>query len=229
MNPSLKQASQILKLVDDKGMPSDQLQALFNSGLLSDLMDANFGQVNRDEFRKVLGLIPVEPKPAPVPQPILAHVTVVEVAGIGKFTAADHFKEDTSKKATVAIGWLGDNFKSHFLGKIEENVPATTLRVHCLTRDSLDKDIRAELTPETEETTLTCLWNLLSKQPRGQKGILLTDGRANVFYIKDARGNLWAVGAGWDSPDGRWRVHAPSVTDPRGWLEGDQVFSRKVG
>ena len=179
-------------------------------------------------LRGELEVRPVEPKPALAPKPRLELVYTIEVAGIVKFVAADHFKKDTSKKVAVAIGWLGDDFKSHFLGKIEENVPETILQVHCLTRDSLDKDIRAELTPETEETTLTYLWDLLSKQPRGQKGTLLTDGRANVFYIRDAKGDLWAVSADRDSDYGYWGVDASSVAIPDRWREGDQVFSRKM-
>ena len=71
------QAANLLTLVSDKGTPAEQIQRLYSSGLLADLLDANVDEVNRDEFRKVLGLGPVrkivssEKKPEPVPDTIV--------------------------------------------------------------------------------------------------------------------------------------------------------------
>lgn len=53
---TLKQANQVLNLISQKDPPSDQLQALFASGLLSDLLDANVAEVDREKFRELLGL-----------------------------------------------------------------------------------------------------------------------------------------------------------------------------
>ncbi len=58
-NASWQQAAHLLTLVSNKGLPIDQIQRLYSSGLLSDLLDADVGSVNRDEFRKVLGLGPI--------------------------------------------------------------------------------------------------------------------------------------------------------------------------
>jgi len=69
---SWKQAANLLTLVSNKGTPTGQIQKLYSSGLLADLLDANVDEVNRDEFRRVLGLGPVcktvlfEKKPEPV-------------------------------------------------------------------------------------------------------------------------------------------------------------------
>lgn len=57
---TLAQASHLLTMIKQKGVPAEQLQDLFESGLLADLLDANVDEVKRDEFRKVLGLTPVE-------------------------------------------------------------------------------------------------------------------------------------------------------------------------
>lgn len=46
----------ILQMIDQKGTPGDQVQELIGSGLLSDLLDANISVVERNEFRKILGL-----------------------------------------------------------------------------------------------------------------------------------------------------------------------------
>lgn len=61
-NASWQQAANLLTLVGNKGTPSEQIQKLYNSGLLADLLDANVDKVNRDEFRKVLGLVALEPR-----------------------------------------------------------------------------------------------------------------------------------------------------------------------
>jgi predicted metal-dependent peptidase len=97
------------------------------------------------------------------------------------------------------------------------------LRVSQLKKNSLDKPILAEL-GDKAETTLSAIWELLTKQPNGESGVLLTNGYANIFYVRDAKGVLWAVGARWSS--GGWYVCASSVEGPGGWNEGSQVFSR---
>jgi hypothetical protein len=56
---SWKQAAQFLTLVDQKEVPKEQVQKIYASGLLSDLLEANVGQVDRSEFRRLLGLGPL--------------------------------------------------------------------------------------------------------------------------------------------------------------------------
>ena len=58
---SWQQAANLLTLVSNKGTPAEQIQRLYRSGLLADLFDANVDEVNRDEFRRVLGLKKPEP------------------------------------------------------------------------------------------------------------------------------------------------------------------------
>lgn len=60
MKPAtLKQAAKILSLFEDT--PGKQIQAILASGLLADVRDANVASVNRDEHRKVLGLMALSP------------------------------------------------------------------------------------------------------------------------------------------------------------------------
>lgn len=54
-----KQSQKILSVFEDT--PSEQAQAILEAGLLTDLRDANVSDVNRDEFRRVLGLKPLIP------------------------------------------------------------------------------------------------------------------------------------------------------------------------
>ena len=153
---------------------------------------------------------------------LLRFVTTISVPGVPKFVAKDRFVSS----GTITF-YLDDNFKTHFLSKVEENVPAADLAVHTLTSYSLDEPIRKELGAQREETTLAYLYELLSRQPKGESGVLLTNGYATIFYIKDANGKLWAVGVGWDSRYGEWHVRADSITYPDEWHGGYRVFSRK--
>ncbi len=64
----------------------------------------------------------------------------------------------------------------------------------------------------------------MAAQPNGEKGTLLNDGSANIFYVPDLKGVLRAVYVYWY--DGRWRVDANPVEGPGRWYGGDRVFSR---
>ena len=62
-NPTtFKQATHLLTLVEDKKLSLEQLQVLYNAGLLSDLFEAaatvDLGKVNRDDWKRILGLNP---------------------------------------------------------------------------------------------------------------------------------------------------------------------------
>lgn len=155
---------------------------------------------------------------------ILKFVRTVSMPAVDKFVAAEAFGDNN--RAGIKF-WLGDNFKTNFLGKTEWNVSASELAIYTLTKSSLDAPIRAELTSELEETTLAHLYEMLKKQAHGESGDLLVNGWWNVFYIKDVNGNVWAVGARWDAGDRGWSVSAYSVADPREWSAGYRVVSRK--
>lgn len=150
---------------------------------------------------------------------LLEPVATIKVGGAKKFVAADNF---VVGKAVVA--WLGENFKANFFSKVETCIQPAILRIHRLTEAALDEPIRAELGTDREETFLAQFFALLKKQFKEQTGPLLTNGYANIFYIRDAKGELWAAHARWYG--GGWSVHADSVAGPNGWYAGGQVFSR---
>lgn len=154
---------------------------------------------------------------------VLSLVTTVETTTTTRFVAAEKFR--IGETDGVEVGWLGDNFKSNFLDKVEEGVAAATLRIHKLEQASLDAPILEEL-GDTAETTLAEMWELLKKQGNGQEGTLLVNGYANIFYIRDANNELWAVNAYWLADDGSWLVGAHSITDPLRWRAGIQAVSR---
>lgn len=155
---------------------------------------------------------------------LLELVTTSEVAGVSSFIAEEKFREGKTTDGVKTV-WFNDNFKKNFLGKREQSIAPATLRIQKLKKDSFDAPILAEL-GDAAETTLAQLWELLKKQGSGQKGTLLVNGWANIAYIRDKNGNLWAVRAGWDSAYDGWDVSALSVGSPGRWIAGSLVVSR---
>ena len=61
-------------------------------------------------------------------------------------------------------------------------------------------------------------------QGKGEEGILLTNGDANIFYVKDTSDVLRGVYVSWTHCG--WRVLARSVEDPGVWCAGLRIFYR---
>ncbi len=161
-------------------------------------------------------------EPAKQVSALLEFVTTIELPAVDTFVAREKFREDKETDG-VKIWSLGSNFTNHFLGKTETVVAKATLRIQKLRKSSLDKPILTEL-GDTAETTLAHFWELLKKQGHGEEGDLVINGYANIAYIRDTKGTLWAVLARWIAGYG-WRVFANSVGNPFGWDAGVQVIS----
>ena len=157
---------------------------------------------------------------------LLEPITVVSAPAVTTFLAGEKFTVGTQDG--VKIGWIGDSFELHFQGREEIDVPAQSLRVHKLKKNSPDMPIIEDLGGEDfVETNLATMWEQMKRQGLGQQGVLLTNGWANIFYIEDDNGGLWAVYCSWNSARGAyWRVGARPVTHPDDWLAGNQFFSR---
>jgi len=146
-------------------------------------------------------------------------------ATTSEFIIREKFVIDTSCKAEVKISFLGDNFKGWFLDKREKSIVEQILKYSRLLKCSTDRSIIADLGGEVKaEVTLSELFYLMKIQGKGEEGILLTNGYANVFYVKDTACVLRAVHVHWHG--GGWHVIADSVEAQDVWSEGRQVFSR---
>lgn len=80
----------------DKKVPVDQTQKLIDSGFLSDLCDGNLDQVKRDDFRRMLGLAPLNARPT-FPVSVDYRRTLAEMISAGRYDrinsdiTAEHF------------------------------------------------------------------------------------------------------------------------------------------
>jgi hypothetical protein len=224
-NATLEQGMKVQKMIVDKGILTEQLQWVFDSGALSDLFDANPADFNRDAFRAFLGLKPLN-SPVVSLLPLLIPVGTATVAATtNPFVVRDRIVKNTSKNAPVKISYVGDYFKECFYGKTEEAFGGSTLNYRKLSRSSVDGPIIAELGGEARaETTLTEVYALMEAQKNGENGPLLINGYANIFYVRDAKGVLRTVYVHLDV-DG-WDVDAHGVTYPSTLNDDYQVFSR---
>lgn len=160
-------------------------------------------------------------KAEPKPSGLLARVgEPMNITGIAEFTAT---KEIFQKEANVGDFWSG--FENNFLGKTEKGVLDINLVGHQLNRRSVDGPIMEELR-DKKEVALWHLFSALKLQSQGQEGILLVNGWANIFYIRDKKGSFWAVGAGWDSGRRCWDLGAVPVASAGPWDADYRVFSR---
>lgn len=162
-----------------------------------------------------------------VPISILRHLGTVTVPARAKnFVAGKNF---ILKQNGGICSGFGSNFRSWFLegdGKIEDASKEETLNFSILEKSLLDPLIIGELGgEERSETTLSQMFFLMEKQKGGEDGVLLNNGSANIFYIKDQKGVLRTVRVYWLG-DG-WDVDAGDVSYPYVWLLGYRVFSRK--
>ena len=158
---------------------------------------------------------------------LLELAATVAVPGARRFVAQKHLNAN-GPKAKVKIAFIWDAFATHFLPKVEQRIPSAEVRVYKLTNGSVDAEIISEL-GETHEIYLADLHAMLERQPNGEDGPLLTNGLANIFYVRAKDGSLWAVYVHWFLGSDGWYVNAYSVENPfrqNRWDGGRQIVSR---
>jgi hypothetical protein len=151
--------------------------------------------------------------------------TIVVSVTTKPLVARDHFIVNISQNASVRISYIDGNFRRWFLSKIEEPFATNVLRGYKLCKASRDGPIIAELGGEKEaETTLTEIFACMELQADGKRQPLLTNGSANIFYVRDLGNVLRAVCILWHN--GGWSVGAWAIDTLNRWDGGSLVFSR---
>lgn len=99
-----------------------------------------------------------------------------------------------------------------------------------LTNNLLDKTILARSEMGGEENvrkhafTPDQICDLMTLQPEGSAGKLLTNGFANLFYVVGKDEVLFVLFVGWDADNRRWRVVAWKLGENGIWHAGCRVF-----
>jgi hypothetical protein len=145
------------------------------------------------------------------------------------FDVDAHFRVNIKYKnllsGTPSMGYINPTFRQVFGGKVERPPQEeVNLSYHRLQEASVNGPVIKELGFRCL-TKLWMIWELLKRQPNGESGTLLANGYANIFYVRDARGALWAVSVDWNADYGYWVVYADSVDSPDRWFVGNQVVS----
>ncbi len=143
--------------------------------------------------------------------------------------ATSSFTKDSFFRNGPVKLWFGDNFKNWVLPGIQSTISSfnLSLKQTKLTKAMLDSEILSELgdpKPFTPSEFAAIIRELISKQPQGEDGPLLTNGYANIFYVKLEDERVVAVCADWHFYYRLWSLNANDL-DGRRWHGGHCVFS----
>ncbi|PIP55699.1 MAG: hypothetical protein CO183_02645 [Candidatus Zambryskibacteria bacterium CG_4_9_14_3_um_filter_42_9] len=159
---------------------------------------------------------------------VLGNPSKVLIPKNNGFIVRSKFVHDTDCEVKIKIGSISYNFKSWFLSGgtlIEDLKKDSILQYLKLRRSSSDIAIITELGGEVKaETTIYEMVYLLEGQGRGEEGILLNNGFANIFYVRDNAHILRSVFLIWDERG--WFIDAHSIMDAHRGSCGCLVFSR---
>ncbi|MEK7099723.1 MAG: hypothetical protein AAB883_01110 [Patescibacteria group bacterium] len=150
-----------------------------------------------------------------VAKKLLRFIRTISLPAIGEFVASEKFREGKTVDG-IKIAWIGNNFKTNFLEKVEKPVSALETREHELVAPARDPAIITELGGEDKvETTLGQFWEFLKTADQTL---------VYVRHIRDVNDVLWAVRGRWDS--GGLNAGTDSLGDPLGWDVGRRFLSR---
>lgn len=144
-----------------------------------------------------------------------------------KFVARKKFYLDTRKDAKVRIAFIDSNFKKFFLPKIEAPFGGRSVIVQKLESASSNGTILNQVGINLISTTLTEMYAMMAAQPNGEYGNLNHDGKKNLFFIEDFKGNLRLVVIYYYG-DG-WNIFAYPLLNPANiWEPGSRVLHGDV-
>ena len=129
--------------------------------------------------------------------------------------------------------YVWDGFRERILGALRyervKKLDSVEISYHDLQEPMDDEEIRKELPKKHvfNNPAHFCIYlmYLLVRQWCGGEGPLLTDGCANLFYVRGARKEIVVVGVCRRVASGKWLVLAFDLGGYR-WPTGSRVFSR---
>lgn len=142
------------------------------------------------------------------------------------FFARNMLMVNTGPSAQVRISYIGSDFERWFLsgkGVIEGLDGVRMLGYQDLQNPRLDSQLVREVGGEGRALVmLREVFSLMERQGHGEEGVLLNDGRANIFYVLDQNQIIRAVNVRWWR--GGWSMGARSCESQTPWRAGCRVF-----
>lgn len=153
----------------------------------------------------------------------LVNNSVVIPALISTFNPEEYFTENKKVRYTLL-----DNFREHVLDPVK---PFSGLQDICVSKHVLewtmyDNEIRKRLEVKlmSREEILWTITNLTSKQPNGEKGVLLTNGCATIIgYLRCDDGVVRVVFVHFFAIFNQWCCRCIELGQ---WGADDEVLSR---
>jgi hypothetical protein len=152
---------------------------------------------------------------------LLRFVGTIRLRAVNRFVVADHFKVGALVGGRP-VGWVGANFQKHFYGVTEENVPAKSVYVWELVKNSRDAPVITLFGGDESPKTQTHLAHQFQMMGLGEKGKSRLDGYANFGYKKSqVDSSLWVPY--WGVDGGEFVVEARSSSFPDEWYTGNRI------
>ena len=120
---------------------------------------------------------------------------------------------------------IWEGFEARFIGQLERPKSETIVVQYRLKRDSRSLEIVESLGgPNRVATSLVEIKYFIDKEVKGETGVLLNNGRTNVFFAPDNEGVLCSIVV---RRAGVWIVDAsPVIGGMLRYTAADRVFSR---
>lgn len=130
------QASQVLELIKQQGPPKEQLQRLFASGFLSDLLSSDASYANRHQFLRALG------------------ISYVTLRNAGKIVSIPELEgKSTIRDAGYIFSIIADGFE--IMERIQTATPHTNVGIYSVRKEGSGYDLFGSVDEDFLKLTLT--------------------------------------------------------------------------
>ncbi|MDD2935363.1 MAG: hypothetical protein PHX25_02705 [Candidatus Pacebacteria bacterium] len=125
---------------------------------------------------------------------------------------------------------IAELFSDRILSVTKKTIKMSVARVRSfnLSKPMSDPEILKEVGDEYVYKDASEFWSVLtvmiSRQPQGEGGYLLSDGTSNIFYVRGKNNEIFPTLVYWDSDHRLWFVRARQLDDDHGAV-GTRVFS----
>lgn len=201
--------SEMLRIRDELGVTPEEFHVLFTPD----------GEAH---LEKMIGGLKKKPIVEAVKQAVvvLAFVATATVPAIA--TPLDPNEAFQNHQGLYVYG----DFREYVLPALKSisSVPEAQFTLSSLALNASDLAIRNAI-PKNHLAEWYHILSFISQQPNGEKGVLLTNGYANIFYMLGVGGQVFAVRVHWHSGNREWNVRAWGLDGNGRWGAGSLVFS----